>query len=91
MLDGYPRYYFFFKYNLQFIEKFKEIKELTRRAVATEKPSSEVNGGIDGSPQPTPTRTSLHQRTNSLSSIQVIICRCVWVGKMCACMFSFTM
>ncbi|PVD20165.1 hypothetical protein C0Q70_20659 [Pomacea canaliculata] len=54
----------------KFIEKFKEVKELTRRAVATEKPSSEVNGGIDGSPQPTPTRTSLHQRTNSLSSIQ---------------------
>ncbi|KAL8610747.1 hypothetical protein ACOMHN_016730 [Nucella lapillus] len=55
----------------KFIEKFKEIKELTRRSIASSKPSAEVNGAVDthGSPQLTP-RPATHQRTNSLSSIQ---------------------
>lgn len=54
----------------KFIEKFKEIKELTRRSVT--KPATEINGGVDGqgSPQPVPARPALHQRTSSLSSIQ---------------------
>ncbi|KAK7492602.1 hypothetical protein BaRGS_00016081 [Batillaria attramentaria] len=56
----------------KFIEKFKEIKEMTRRSVAGQKPSAEINGGMDGqaSPQPVPARPALHQRTSSLSSIQ---------------------
>lgn len=56
----------------KFIEKFKEIKELTRRSIASSKPSAEINGAVEtqGSPQPTPARTGIHQRTNSLSSIQ---------------------
>ncbi|XP_076443818.1 homer protein homolog 1-like isoform X2 [Babylonia areolata] len=56
----------------KFIEKFKEIKEMTRRSVASSKPSAELNGTVEahGSPQPSPARSTLHQRTNSLSSIQ---------------------
>lgn len=53
----------------KFIEKFKEIKELTRRSAAAAK-TTEVNGGVDGSTSPQPSRPALHQRTSSLSSIQ---------------------
>ena len=62
-------------FHIQFIDKFKEIKEMTRRSVASAKPSAEVNGGMEGhgSPQTTPARPALHQRTSSLSSIQVTL------------------
>lgn len=61
------------RFCVQFIDKFKEIKEMTRRSVASAKPSAEINGGVEGhgSPQTTPARPALHQRTSSLSSIQV--------------------
>ncbi|XP_059161709.1 homer protein homolog 2-like isoform X2 [Physella acuta] len=52
----------------KFIEKFKEIKELTRQAAGLKQP--EVNGTDNHAPSPQPTRQTMHQRTNSLSSIQ---------------------
>lgn len=56
----------------KFIEKFKEIKDLTRRSVASTKPNAEVNGGMESSTSPQPNRPALHQRTSSLSSIQQV-------------------
>ncbi|XP_070206495.1 homer protein homolog 2-like [Littorina saxatilis] len=56
----------------KFIDKFKEIKDLTRRSVAASpKPTAEINGAMEvpGSPQTAPARPALHQRTSSLSSI----------------------
>ncbi|BFY97573.1 hypothetical protein BsWGS_00613 [Bradybaena similaris] len=53
----------------KFIEKFKEIKELTREAAQHK--HANVNGVMDGNiTSPQSTRQSLHQRTGSLSSIQ---------------------
>ncbi|XP_046551532.1 homer protein homolog 2-like isoform X2 [Haliotis rubra] len=59
----------------KFIEKFKEIKDLTRSAVQHQLQSggSEINGTTDAnnsSPtEPSQHRQFLHQRTNSLSSL----------------------
>ncbi|KAI8788997.1 homer protein 2 [Biomphalaria glabrata] len=54
----------------KFIEKFKEVKELTRQASGVK--SGEVNGTGENHSHPSPqvSRQNLHQRTNSLSSIQ---------------------
>ncbi|XP_005090173.2 homer protein homolog 2 [Aplysia californica] len=53
----------------KFIEKFKEIKELTRQAAQLKQ--GDVNGAVDNhAPSPQMGRQHLHQRTNSLSSIQ---------------------
>ncbi|XP_046341191.1 homer protein homolog 2-like isoform X3 [Haliotis rufescens] len=59
----------------KFIEKFKEIKDLTRSAVQHQLQSGgcEINGTVDANnsspPQPSQHRQFLHQRTNSLSSL----------------------
>ncbi|CAL1530926.1 unnamed protein product [Lymnaea stagnalis] len=53
----------------KFIDKFKEIKELTRQAAGLKQ--GEINGTVENHAlSPQPNRQSLHQRTNSLSSIQ---------------------
>ncbi|KAH9524720.1 Homer protein 2 [Bulinus truncatus] len=53
----------------KFIEKFKEVKEMTRQASGVK--LGEVNGTVDNHvPSPQVNRQNLHQRTNSLSSIQ---------------------
>ena len=49
------------------MEKFKEIKELTRQTVH----AKVENGTENHTPSPNTGRTPLHTRTNSLSSIQV--------------------
>lgn len=51
---------------------------MTRRSTAVQKPASVENGGVDGhdSPHLTPARPTLHQRTSSLSSIQVTVSAC---------------
>ncbi|GFR91720.1 hypothetical protein ElyMa_000850900 [Elysia marginata] len=71
----------------KFVEKFKEIKELTRQAAQLrqqqlqqqQQQHAELNGeasqahslaNVSSSPQPVRHHQTLHQRTNSLSSIQ---------------------
>ncbi|CAG5122505.1 unnamed protein product [Candidula unifasciata] len=54
----------------KFIEKFKEVKELTRQAAQTQLKQMETNGGVDSHILTQSKNQNLHQRTSSLSSIQ---------------------